>query len=233
MKISVVIPAYFEKDNIGELTKRLLIEVEKIYKDFNILYIIQGDDGSKEILSNFDDPRVNFLYFQKPLGVAKAFITGFKEVVLKSDYIITMDSDLNHQPEEIKGLWNKMLETHADIVIGSRFIKGGKIIGMPLWKNIASRTMNKMINIFSGISVADKTSGFRIYKPKVIQCVLDNLKAENFEFYPEVILIANKFGFKFAEAPITFKFRVKGESKMYKWQTIKGYLKMFSNKIIK
>jgi glycosyltransferase involved in cell wall biosynthesis len=233
MKISAVIPAYLEKENLGELTSRLLTELEKIDNSFEILYVIQGDDGSNELLSQIGDSRVRFLYFPKPLGVAKAFLIGFADVVNKSDYIITMDADLNHQPEEIKNLWSKRSETDADIVIGSRFIRGGKIIGSPLWKNMASRTMNKLINMFSGISVADKTSGFRIYKPKVIKCILENLKAENFEFYPEVILIANKFGFSFAETPITFIFRKRGESKMYKLQTIIGYIKMFLNKIFK
>lgn len=232
MKISVVIAAYHEKDNLAELTERLLSEVGKITPDFEILYVIQGDDGSKELLEKIGG-KVRFIYFSKPLGVAKAFLTGFADVVDKSEYIITMDSDLNHQPEEIKNLWKCLEEDNADITIGSRYIHGGKIVGMPLWKNITSRAMNKIINIFSGISVEDKTSGFRIYKPKVLKCVLENLTAENFEFYPEVILVANKFGFTFAETPITFIFRVKGESKMYKIETIAGYLKMFFNNVIK
>jgi dolichol-phosphate mannosyltransferase len=233
MKISVVIPAYNESENVGELTQRLIREIEKIEKDFQILYVLQGDDGSKEILSSFNDKRVRYLFYPSPLGVAKAFLIGFREVVNNSEHIITMDSDLNHQPEEIIRLWDLKKKTNADIVIGSRFIKGGKIIGMPRWKYLASRTMNKIINFFSGISVADKTSGFRIYEPKVIKCLLENIKAENFEFYPEVILVANKYGFTFAETPITFIFRTRGESKMYKFQTIRGYVKMFLNKLSK
>ena len=231
MKISAVVPAYFERDNLGELTERLLRELEKITPNFEILYVIQGDDGSRELLSNIEDKRVRLLYFPKPLGVARAFLTGFENVINGSDFILTMDADLNHQPEEIKNLWDCLKEKNADITIGSRYISGGKLIGMPLWKNITSRAMNKIINIFSGILVADKTSGFRIYKPEVIKCILSNITAENFEFYPEVILVAHKFGFSFAETPITFTFRVKGKSKMYKLQTIIGYVKMFFNKI--
>lgn len=231
MKISAVIPAYFEKENLEELTERLLREIAKITPDFEILYVIQGDDGSKELLESLSNGKVRFLYFPKPLGVAKGFLAGFADAVDKSEFIITMDADLNHQPEEIIRLWNVQKENNSDITIGSRYIKGGKIIGMPVWKNLASRLMNKIINLFSGISVADKTSGFRIYKPEVIRRVLENVKATNFEFYPEVILVANKFGFKFAEAPITFTFRTRGESKMYKLQTIFGYIKMFLSKI--
>jgi glycosyltransferase involved in cell wall biosynthesis len=231
MKIRAVIPAYRERDNLSELTQRLLTELEKIHPDFEIKYVIQGDDGSKELLSSLNNKKVSYLYYPQPLGVAQAFLKGFEHAIDGTEYILTMDADLNHQPEEIIHLWRCMGEKKADIIIGSRYISGGKIIGMPLWKNLASRTMNKIINIFSGISVADKTSGFRIYKPAVIRCVLDNIKAENFEFYPEVILVANKHGFTFAETPITFKFRVRGESKMYKFQTMLGYIKMFIHKI--
>lgn len=232
MEISAVIPAYFERENLEELTERLVCELGKITPDFQVLYVIQGNDGSKEILERLNNSRVRFLYFPEPLGVAKAFLTGFTQVVDKGGLIVTMDADLNHQPEEIIRLWNLQREKDADITIGSRYIKGGKIIGMPLWKKVASRGMNLVINFFSGISVADKTSGFRIYKPEVIRRVLENVKATNFEFYPEVILVANKFGFKFAEAPITFTFRTRGESKMYKMQTILGYIKMFFGKLI-
>ena len=232
MKIRAVIPAYFERENLEELTHRLLTELEKINPDFEILYVIQGDDGSRELVNGMNDSRVRCLYFPKPLGVAKAFLAGFTDAVDTSDFIITMDADLNHQPEEIKNLWACLQEKNADVTIGSRYIKGGKVIGMPMWKNVLSRTMNKIINIFSRMSVADKTSGFRIYKPAVIRCILQNVKAENFEFYPEVIMVANKFGFSFAETPITFKFRVRGESKMNKFQSIVGYIKIFLNKII-
>jgi glycosyltransferase involved in cell wall biosynthesis len=231
MKITAVIAAYFERENLGELTRRLLTEFEKLGLDFEILYVIQGDDGSKELVENLKDKRVRFLYFPKPLGVAKAFLAGFEDVVNKTDFVLTMDADLNHQPEEMHGLWKCLQEKNADITIGSRYIKGGKVIGAPLWKNFLSRLMNKIINLFSGIGVADKTSGYRIYKPAVIKCVLKNISAENFEFYPEVIMVANKAGFTFAETPITFKFRVRGESKMYKMQTIVGYVKMFLKKL--
>ncbi|MBA3733315.1 glycosyltransferase [Patescibacteria group bacterium] len=232
MKIGVMIPSYLEGENLGELTKRLIKALEDITKNFNILYVIQGDDGSKEMIESLNDERVNFLYFSNPLGVAKAFITGFSAILNDVDYIITMDADLNHQPEEIKNLWKCLEEKNADITIGSRYIKGGVVIGMPIWKAFLSRFMNKIINIFSNIKVADKTSGFRIYKPSALKYIIENIKADNFEFYPEVIMLANNHGFTFAETPITFKFRVKGKSKMYKMQTIIGYLKIFMKKII-
>jgi dolichol-phosphate mannosyltransferase len=233
MFISAVIPAYFEKENLGELTRRLISALDDSRMDYEILYVIQGNDGSKEFLDNLKNPKVKYLYYPEPLGVSRAFLEGFQAVINRADLVLTMDADLNHQPEEIAGLLAKLKEKDADITIGSRYIAGGKVIGMPLWKKLSSRWMNKIINLFSGIKVADKTSGFRIYKKKAVQLVIDNLKAENFEFYPEVILLASKNGLTFAETPITFKFRVRGESKMYKLQTMAGYLKMFWRKLWK
>ena len=232
IKIALVIPAYFERENLPELTDRLLASLDKLRIEFKITYVIQGDDGSREFLLSLNDNHVNFLYYPEPLGVAAAFLAGFKEVVGHADYILTMDADLNHQPEEIYRLWECQKKTNADIVIGSRHIQGGKIIRMPLWKKFAGKAMNKIINIFSGIKVADKTSGFRIYKPEVIRCVMEKVQATNFEFYPEVIMVAHKAGFTFAETPITFIFRKKGESKMNKFQTIIGYMKIFWRRIL-
>ena len=139
MFISTVIPAYLEKENLGELTDRLIKSLDKSGMEYQILYVIQGDDGSKEFLDELNNPKVKYLYHSKPIGVSGAFIDGFKEVIDKSDLILTMDADLNHQPEEIAGLLEKLKEKDADITIGSRYIAGGKIIGMPLWKKLLSR----------------------------------------------------------------------------------------------
>lgn len=232
MFLSAVIAAYKEKENLGELTERLLRELDKSGLNYEILYVIQADDGSKELLDSINNPHVRYLYFPNPLGVSRAFIEGFKNVVDKADLVLTMDADLNHQPEEIHGLLKCLKEKNADLTIGSRYIPGGKMIGMPAWKLFLSRTMNRIISLFSRVKVADKTSGFRIYKKPIIQEVIAEMKATNFEFYPEVVLIAARHGHTFAETPITFKFRTRGQSKMYKFQTMLGYLKMFWRKII-
>lgn len=231
MFASLVIPAYNERENLGELTVRLKEILKEIGIDYEIIYVIQGNDGSKELIDNLNDKDISYIYYEKPIGVSKAFIEGFKKVNDKAEIVVTMDADLNHQPEEFPSLLNKLRETNADIIIGSRYIKGGKMINMPLWKNILSRAMNKIINIFSGTSVQDKTSGYRIYKKAVIKKIIGEIKAQNFEFYPEVIILAHKAKFTFAETPITFIFRVHGKSKMKKIDTMFRYVKMFWRKI--
>ena len=198
--------------------------------EYEILYVIEGNDGSRELLDNLNNPQVRYLYHLERLGPAKASLLGFANVLPKADLIMTMDADLNHQPEEIPNLLKCFIETNTDIAIGSRYIKGGRVYGMPSWKLLLSRWMNIIINVFSGIKVADKTSGFRIYKNAAAKHITENIRAKNFEFYPEAILISHKAGFTFAETPITFINRIRGESKMAKTQTIFGYLKMFWRK---
>ena len=205
--------------------------LDNIDFEYEILYVIEGDDGSRELLDGLNNPRVRYLYNSERLGAAKASLLGFANVLHRADLIMTMDADLNHQPEEIPNLLKCFIETNSDITIGSRYIKGGQVYGMPAWKLLLSRWMNVIINIFSGIKVPDKTSGFRIYKNLVAKHVAKNIRAKNFEFYPEAILVAHKAGFTFAETPITFINRVRGISKMNKTQTVFGYLKMFLRKL--
>lgn len=231
MFLSVVIPAYYERENLEELTGRLLKVLGGLNFEYEILYVIDGDDGSREFLDNLQNPQVHYIYSPERLGIAKAFLIGFSEVFSRADLILTMDADLNHQPEEIPNLLKCLKEKNVDITIGSRYIKGGKITGMPTWKLLLSRWMNIIINVLSGIRVADKTSGFRIYKKAAAKYISENIRAENFEFLPESILIAHQGGFTFTETPITFIFRIHGQSKMDKTQTIFGYLKMFWRKI--
>lgn len=231
MFISTVIPAYFERENLKELTPRLIAAHDKLGHDYEILYTIEGDDGSREFLDSLNHPRIRYLYYPERLGIAKSLLLGFSHVLPRADLILTMDADLNHQPEEIPNLLKCLEEKDADITIGSRYIKGGRVHGMPAWKLFLSHLMNIIINVFSGIKVADKTSGFRIYKKAAAKYISENIRAKNFEFLPESILISHQGGFTFAETPITFIFRTRGESKMHKAQTIYGYLKMFWRKI--
>ncbi|MEK7090440.1 MAG: glycosyltransferase [Patescibacteria group bacterium] len=232
MFLSAVIPAYLERENLKELTPRLIKTLDGLGLEYEILYAIEGDDGSREFLDNLSHPRIRYLYNPKRLGITKSLLVGFANVLPRADLILTMDADLNHQPEEIPNLMKCLHEKNADSTIGSRYIRGGRVLGMPAWKLLLSRAMNIFINVFSGIKTADKTSGFRIYKKDALKHIAGNIRAKNFEFFPESILVAHKAGFTFAETPINFIFRVHGESKMGKAQTILGYLKMFWRKLI-
>lgn len=231
MKISAVIPAYNEGENIANLVKRLKSVFMKLDIDFEIIVVVQGRDGSIERLNNFKNseiPQLKLIYFSEPLGVAKAFKIGFEEIEGDSTHVLTMDGDLNHQPEELPTLIKIINQKNVDIVIGSRYVKGGKMEGLPIWKYLLSRFVNNALSYVTKLSqIKDKTSGYRLLKKGVVDKIKDKVSAKNFDFYVEFLIWAKKEGFEILETPITFKYRKEGESKMGKIDTLIRYVRLF------
>ena len=104
MKIAVVIAAYNESVTIGPLTARLIAALDSLEAcSWRLIYVIHGTDGTLEIARSFavDRPEIDIIYNERPSGLGRAFMRGFQAVRDDSDFVITMDADLNHQPEEI------------------------------------------------------------------------------------------------------------------------------------
>jgi SAM-dependent methyltransferase len=134
-----------------------------------------------------------------------------------------MDGDLNHQPEDIRTLIDKFFFTDADIIIGSRYLKEGKIEKLALWKRLISIFANFVIKILWNLKIKDKTSGFRLYKRRIIEKITPLCKSNNFAFLFEILILSRLFKYEIEEAPIVFKARERGKSKFDLWKTIKGY----------
>jgi glycosyltransferase involved in cell wall biosynthesis len=223
-----VLPAYNEKQNLRVLVGRLKDVFEKEKINFEIICIIQGVDGTYEEILNLKKRgfrQLKILYFKEPLGAGVAFKVGFSNISKDCDYVLTMDADLNHQPEELPKFLEKIKS--ADITIGSRYITGGKILGMPLWKQTISRLANKIVSFIFNFPINDKSSGYRIFRREVIADIVNDLKSRNFEVYPEILILARKKGYKMNEIPITFKVRTHGKSKFTWFRTGIGYLRLF------
>jgi len=235
MKISVVLPAYNEEENIEELTKRLSNTFKKLRISFEIIYIIQGHHEAVDILVKLKKsiPEIKYSYYEKPLGIGKPFRIGFNSISKNTTHVLTMDGDLNHQPEELPLFLKKMKETNADIIIGSRYIKGGKMLKMPVWKKFISGTTNIIINLLFHFNVKDKTSGYRLMKREVTDNVKDKYTSKHFEFYPEFLIRAKREGFRMEEVPITFKFREHGKSKLKLLSSGFGYARMLIKVLLK
>lgn len=152
--ISTVIAVFNEENNIIPLTKRLIKVLEK-EGNFEIIYIISGEDNTLENIKTIKDNRIKISYSKKPKGLGKDFKTGFSIISKNANYVLTMDADLNHQPEEIPRFLKKIEEN--DIVIGSRHVLGGKRENIPLWKIIISDFTNIFFTILSGVKTKDKT----------------------------------------------------------------------------
>lgn len=222
-KVSVVIAALNEAGNIKQLTERIIRTLEKDYR-YEIIYSLAGTDNSLQILNQIKNKNIKISHSIRPYGLGHDFKKGFDLVSKDSEFIITMDADLNHQPEEIPLLLNKAPE--FDIIIGSRGVKGSIRKTIPLWKRIISDFTNFVFSTLFRLKIKDKTSGFRIYNKKAFELLYKKYKCKNFEFLLEILLIAKSLDLSMTEVPITFKYRVTGQSKFRFFKVGRGYLKL-------
>jgi dolichol-phosphate mannosyltransferase len=229
-RISVVIAAYDERENIEALTRRIEKQMKNL-ATWELLYVIEGTDGTLAIAEGLarEIPNIRIMYEEKPRGLGRAFRRGFAAVSPASDYVITMDADLNHQPEEIPRLLRALQDRDADILVGSRFVEGGRAEGTPAWKLALSGTLNVIMRIIFGLRVKDKTSGFRIYRAEALRGL--TFENDNFAFLPELLIRAKALGMRIVEEPIHFIFRRQGVSKMRFLTTTLSYLSLLRLRI--
>ncbi len=212
----VIIPTYNEKENIEKMI-RTVISFEK---EFDVLIIDDASpDGTSEIVESLmkEFPKRIFIEKRKgKLGLGTAYIHGFKWSINKSyDYIFEMDCDFSHNPNDLIRLYNACAKEHADVSIGSRYCKGGKVKNWPFKRILMSYFASIYVRLILFIGIKDTTAGFKCYKRNVLETI--NLDAVTFKGYAFQICMkfaALKHGFKITEVPITFIDRLYGESKM-------------------
>jgi dolichol-phosphate mannosyltransferase len=222
-KILIFIPTLNEKENIRELIARIR---RSVGPEITILFIDGGSiDGTQDAVSELSltDPRIHLQIIDLlPAGRGAADTAGFRYALENNfDFMVQMDADLSHQPEYIPSLLNATNEN--DIVIGSRFIKGGQIIDRGLARNLLSRCANFYIRLLLGIKIKDSTSGFRCFTKKALSSLNLNKK-----FSPgpanliEILYECNKNKLKIKEVPIIFINRKKGRSKLSAWEIVES-----------
>lgn len=243
-KITVVIPTYNERDNIKPLLEKLhdvYLQIKGTH-ELTILFIEDSSpDGTAEIIKqNISKSSSNKLASQEgrynikiikrkgKLGLGSAYIKGFKvSIQAKQDFIIQMDADLSHDPMVIPEMI-KTLE-NFDMVIGSRYIKGGKLPKWSLIRKLISKGGNFYSRFFLGFNINDYTGGFNGYKRQALETIhLDEIKSNGYSFQIEMKYRVKKAGFTFMEIPIEFHDRTYGISKFSSgifieamWNTLK------------
>ncbi|MDD5341002.1 MAG: polyprenol monophosphomannose synthase [Patescibacteria group bacterium] len=211
----VVIPTYNERENIGRLIK-------EIFSQNLPLDILVVDDNSPDGTGNLveemkkTEPRLFILHRNKKEGIGRAYLEGFKWALSKNyEYILEMDADFSHDPRELGSLLESAREN--DLVLGSRYIKGGKIIGWSWPRRTVSYFGSLYARIILGLGIHDLTGGFKCFKRIVLETIdLDKVKSNGFVFQIEMTYLAKKNGFKIKEVPITFRDRTAGHSKFDK-----------------
>ena len=214
MKISAVVPVYNEEEVIDEFSDRLIESLRDLGTNYEAIFVVEGSDSTREKLLALSrkNPHVKVDYNKKRLGLGKALKKGLGLIDSDTDYVLTMDADLNHQPEEIGKLLNA--STDADVVVGSRSRNHGLVAELPLFKRMLSGSTNWILKKRFGMPSTDLTSGFRLYSVEAIESIRDELVGKNFEVMAEILIRAKKKGLSIAEVPITFTPRPRGTSKL-------------------
>lgn len=215
MKAIIVMPTYNESENLPQIVEAIL-NIDEI---FDILVVDDNSpDGTGKIADEISsrNPRVKVLHRPKKSGLGTAYIEGFKRA-LKDNYdvIFEMDADFSHHPRYLMPML-KVLE-NADIVVGSRYIRGVNVVNWPMSRLLLSYFANIYTRIITGMPVRDATAGFVAIRRKVLESInLDEIKSDGYSFQIELKFRAYKKGFRIVEIPIIFEDRVKGRSKMSK-----------------
>ena len=211
----VIIPTYNEKENIEKIIRKVF----SLPHPFHILIIEDGSpDGTAVIVKGLIPEFPNKLFIEErkgKLGLGTAYIKGFKWALEKGyEYIFEMDADFSHNPEDLIHL-HKACVKGADVAVGSRYVKGGKVHNWPMSRILMSYFASVYVRIILWLPVSDTTAGFKCYKRKVLEAIdLDSIKFMGYAFQIEMKYTAWKKGFKIVEVPITFIDRVEGVSKM-------------------
>ena len=210
-----MLPTYCEAENIESLIR----EIEGLKLNLTIAVVDDSSpDGTAEIAKKLNEEYGNIHVVSRPekQGLGTAITVGFQCMLNWSkvpDYIVTMDADYSHSPKDIPRLLDAA-RSGSDLVIGSRYIFHGKVIGWNLRRRIISRLANVVAGMTTAAGLRDCTSGFRCYSKRYIKNVLPRLHSQTYEIQIETVKQARLNSFRIKEIPITFVNRKRGKSKL-------------------
>ncbi|HEX7456740.1 MAG TPA: polyprenol monophosphomannose synthase [Candidatus Nanoarchaeia archaeon] len=235
MKVTIVLPTYKERENVVRLIPELFEQFKNARRHhFEILVVDdESPDRTAEAVKELAKklPGIHLLTGKKQ-GLGAAYIRGFKYAInkLKADVLVEMDADFSHLPQDVPRLIEQ-IEKGADFVIGSRYIRGGKVPeDWNFFRRANSRWGNRFARYLAGIDdVRDCTSGFRAIKREVLDKInLDKLKVRGYSFQMNLLYKAFVNGAKIKEIPIDFQERTWGHTKLgpsdileFMWNSVK------------
>jgi glycosyltransferase involved in cell wall biosynthesis len=229
MRAALVLPIYNESGNLGPL----LDAVDAVRSAAHLpLRVVAVDDGSTDdSLRQLSELKVRYSYLDvvahcKNKGMAAALRTGFQSALDEgAEVVVCMDADLTHDPADLPALLGAV-EDGADLVIGSRYIRGGRMESVPAIRAAISQVGNTVGRLLMAVPVLDMTSGYRAYRREVLEAI--DLREPGFGIQLEAAVLAQQAGFRLAEVPIVLRVRAHGYSKMvYNRAFWQSYLQLF------
>lgn len=219
----VVIATYNERENIGPL----VTEVLEYAPGSKVLVVDDNSpDGTGEEVRRMAlvDGRVKLLERPAKLGLGTAYLAGFREAVAGGfDRMLTMDADFSHHPQHLPAILDRAAQPGVDVVIGSRYVPGGGVVGWPFHRRVLSLCANTFARLVLGLKPHDCTGAYRCYSRRVVEALEQgSVVSHGYSSLLELVWRCQHAGFVIAEVPITFADREFGESKVSRSEIFRG-----------
>ena len=212
-RVAVLIPTYNERENLPLIVAR----VRECVPDVDVVVLDDNSpDGTGQVADELAaaDPKVTVIHRQGKEGLGAAYLAGFRWALDQGyDAVVEMDADGSHRPEDLPAMLEAAKD--ADLVIGSRYVRGGTVVNWPLSRKAISMGGNLYIRAILGMPVNDATAGYRVYRAGTLRRIgLDDVESAGYVFQTDLTVRTVRAGLRVVEVPITFIEREIGESKM-------------------
>jgi len=211
----IIVPTVNERENLPRVAQRLLslpVKVDMLVMDGN------SSDGTAQIADDLaaKHPEIHVIHEAKKSGLGRAYIAGFKWALERGyEFVFEMDCDLSHDPDEIPHFLEAAKKQDADLVLGSRYDGGVRVVNWPLKRLMLSRCAGIYVRIITGMPFTDPTGGYKCFRRRALQAInLDEVRSDGYSFQIEMTHRLWRDGFKIVEVPIIFTERVHGQSKL-------------------
>ena len=209
----IIVPTYNERENLPRMAQRLLalpVAVDVLVVDDN------SPDGTGKLADELaaQHPQVHVLHRAGKEGLGRAYLAGFKWALERDyEFIFEMDCDFSHDPAEIPAFLKKAEK--ADLVLGSRYDGGVRVLNWPLKRLLLSRTAGIFVWFVTGMPFTDPTGGYKCFRRRALQAIgLGDVRSNGYSFQIELTHRLWRQGYQIVESPITFADRTEGTSKM-------------------
>ena len=211
----IIVPTVNERENLPRMAQRLLslpVAVDLLVVDGN------STDGTGTLADGLaaKHPEIHVLHEQKKNGLGRAYLAGFKWALQHGyEFIFEMDCDFSHDPADIPQFLDASKKQNADLVLGSRYSGGVRVVNWPLKRLMLSRGAGVYVRTITGMPFSDPTGGYKCFRRRALEAInLDTVHSNGYSFQIEMTHRLWREGFKIVEVPIVFTDRIEGHSKM-------------------
>ena len=211
--VLIVVPTYNERENLPTLIRQLVT-----HDQYRVMVVDDSSpDGTGAVadsLATTFPGRVEVVHREGPRGLGRSYTAGLRRAVQSpADVVCQMDADLSHDPAQVPTL--VAAARTLDLVVGSRYIPGGRVVNWPRRRVLLSSVANRYVRLVTGLTTRDCTSGFRVWRRSALaRMPLGNIRSEGYAFQVEMLCAASTLGLRIGEQPITFVERRHGTSKL-------------------